>query len=59
MVTFISINKLLHLNMKHEVSSQPNINSEINIQSIYNVLSDPRVLKFISILNNLRNKVAI
>ena len=58
MLTFISINKLLYLNMKHEVSSQPNINSEINIQSINNVLSGPHVLKFISILINLRNKVA-
>ena len=45
--------------MKHEVSSQPNINSEILIQSINNVLSGPHVLKFISILNKLRNKVAV
>ena len=44
--------------MKHEVSSQPNINSEILIQSIYNVHSDPHVLKFITILINLRNKEA-
>ena len=42
--------------MKHEVSGQPNINSEILIQSIYNVHSDPHVLKFITILMNLRNK---
>jgi hypothetical protein len=46
--------------MKHEVSSQPYINSEINVQSIYyRVLSGPHGLKFISILNDKRNKVAI
>ena len=44
--------------MKHEVSSQPNINSEILNQSIYKNYSDPHVLKFISILNNIRKEEA-
>ena len=57
-VTFISINKLLYLNMKHEVSGQPNINSDIINQSIIIPKSDPLVLKFITILNELRNKEA-
>ena len=40
--------------MKHEVSSQHDINSEILIQSINNANSDPHVLKFITIFCNLR-----
>ena len=44
--------------MKHEVSSQANINSEILIRSILNAFCDPQVLKFISIASNLRNKEA-
>ena len=44
--------------MKHEVSGQPNINSDIINQSIIIPNSDPLVLKFITILNELRNKEA-
>ena len=44
--------------MKHEVSGQPNINSDIINQSIIIPMSDPLVLKFITIHYDLRNNEA-